>query len=114
MKTEEILRSLKQQVTLPVHSTRELVGKVEEAAADKEHERYETFQKRQEEGSTKPADTYIRPPAGNFAFPPPTGASPPVHGGPHHISLPRPAAPTRFCEDTNSCARQPSTSPHAD
>ena len=58
MRAEEILRSLKQQVTLPVHSTRELVGKVEEAAADKEHERYETFQKRQEEGSTKPGDTY--------------------------------------------------------
>ncbi|WP_225859483.1 hypothetical protein [Streptomyces albicerus] len=58
MKTEEVLHSLQQQVTVPVYSTRELVGKVEEAAADKERERKETFQKRQEEGKTKQGDTY--------------------------------------------------------
>ncbi|MEU1192330.1 hypothetical protein [Streptomyces sp. NPDC005859] len=58
MKTEEVLHSLQRQVTVPVHSTRGLVGKVEEAAADKERERDETFQKRQEEGKTKPGDTY--------------------------------------------------------
>jgi hypothetical protein len=58
MKTKEVLHSLQQQVTVPVHSTRELAGKVEEAAADKERERHETFQKRQEEGKTKPGDTY--------------------------------------------------------
>ncbi|MFF0623805.1 hypothetical protein [Streptomyces sp. NPDC004296] len=57
-KTEEVLHSLKQQVAVSVHSTRELVGKVEEAVADKERERCETFQKRQEEGKTKPGDTY--------------------------------------------------------
>ncbi|MCX5203207.1 hypothetical protein OG897_17365 [Streptomyces sp. NBC_00237] len=58
MKTEEVLHSLRQQVTIPVHSTRGLVGKVSEAADDKERERKESFQKRQEEGKTKTGDTY--------------------------------------------------------
>ncbi|MFK8905441.1 hypothetical protein [Streptomyces sp. YS-3] len=58
MSTEDVLQNLQRQVTVPVHSTRELVGKVEEAAGDKERERHETFQKRQEEGKTKPGDTY--------------------------------------------------------
>ncbi len=57
-RTEDVLNSLKQAVTVAVHSTRELVGKVEQAAAEKEHERQETFQKNQEEGKTKPGDTY--------------------------------------------------------
>ncbi len=57
-RTEEVLHSLKQQVTVSVHSTRALVGSVQEAAAGKERERYETFQKRQEEGKTKLGDTY--------------------------------------------------------
>lgn len=57
-KTEEVLNSLRQQVSVSVHSTRELVGKVDEAAADKERERRETFEKRQEEGKTKTGETY--------------------------------------------------------
>ncbi|WP_329531925.1 hypothetical protein OG568_15075 [Streptomyces sp. NBC_01450] len=57
-KTEEVLTSLRQQVSVAVHSTRELVGKVDEAAADKERERHQTFQKRQEEGKTKTGETY--------------------------------------------------------
>lgn len=43
-KTEEVLHALKQQVTVRVHSTRELVGRAGEAAADKERECYDTFQ----------------------------------------------------------------------
>ncbi|WP_246530783.1 hypothetical protein [Streptomyces bathyalis] len=58
-KIEEVLQRLKQNVSVAVHSTRGLVGKVGEAAADKERERQETFQKRQEEGKTKPGDTYV-------------------------------------------------------
>ncbi|MGW1993119.1 hypothetical protein [Embleya sp. NPDC001921] len=57
-KTEEVLHRLKRNVTVTVHSTRGLAGKVEEAAADKERERREKFQKRQEEGKTKPGETY--------------------------------------------------------
>ena len=57
-KTEEVLNSLRQQVSVSVHSTRELVGKVDEAAGDKERERRETFEKRQEEGKTKTGETY--------------------------------------------------------
>jgi hypothetical protein len=57
-KTEEVLNSLRQQVSVSVHSTRELVGKVDEAAADKERERRETFEKRQEEDKTKTGETY--------------------------------------------------------
>ncbi|MFD8333216.1 hypothetical protein ACFV42_11240 [Streptomyces solisilvae] len=57
-KAKEVLHALRQQAGVPVHSTRELLGKVEEASADKERERYETFQKRQEEGKTKQGDTY--------------------------------------------------------
>lgn len=58
MNTGDILRSLQRQVTVPIHSTRELVGEVEKAATDKERERYESFQRRQEEGKTKPGDAY--------------------------------------------------------
>ncbi|MEV6553915.1 hypothetical protein AB0M57_35255 [Streptomyces sp. NPDC051597] len=49
-----------------VDQHRELVGKVEEAEADKERERHETFQKGPEGGKTKPGDTYepLRPKPG--------------------------------------------------
>lgn len=57
-KTEVVLQDLKRSVTVAAHSTRELVGKVDEAVAVKEHERLERFRKQQEEGATKPGDTF--------------------------------------------------------
>lgn len=57
-KAEEVLQDLQRSATVAVHSTQELVGKVDKAVADKERDLLKAFEKKQQEGKARPGETY--------------------------------------------------------